>query len=199
MVVQKGRILESGPQLFRRQDEAEEPASMVPVPRASTATTSFETVNLDRKECTYSYFADPLYVFMDSEYNQYEIEARQPRRCAELPDDGMPLECVLRRAKRSRRNATTVVREVGTPNRRARRHLGQGHEAGHAKPHRVRTAGGRVRHIGDMIEIDTRTNEFKAGRKDSTQLEPILCRRRLAVLQHCLKACLRVLGLIESE
>ena len=34
----------------------------------------FEVLVLDRKEVTYSYFADPMYVFMDSEYNQYEIE-----------------------------------------------------------------------------------------------------------------------------
>jgi elongation factor P len=35
----------------------------------------FDMVVLDRKEATYSYFADPLYVFMDAEYNQYEVEA----------------------------------------------------------------------------------------------------------------------------
>jgi elongation factor P len=33
----------------------------------------FEIVMLDKKECTYSYYADPMYVFMDEEYNQYEI------------------------------------------------------------------------------------------------------------------------------
>jgi elongation factor P len=27
----------------------------------------FDQIILDRKECTYSYFADPLYVFMDTE------------------------------------------------------------------------------------------------------------------------------------
>ena len=31
-----------------------------------------EQVILDHKECTYSYFADPMYVFMDGEFNQYE-------------------------------------------------------------------------------------------------------------------------------
>ena len=35
----------------------------------------FEIVMLEKKECTYTYFADPMYVFMDAEYNQYEIEA----------------------------------------------------------------------------------------------------------------------------
>ena len=34
----------------------------------------FEVVVLERKEVTYSYFADPMYVFMDGEYNQYEVE-----------------------------------------------------------------------------------------------------------------------------
>ncbi|MGE5665290.1 MAG: elongation factor P, partial [Betaproteobacteria bacterium] len=34
----------------------------------------FELLMLDRKEVTYSYFADPMYVWMDADYNQYEIE-----------------------------------------------------------------------------------------------------------------------------
>src|SRR5512138_3109601 len=34
----------------------------------------FDQIILDKKECTYSYYADPMYVFMDSEYNQYEVE-----------------------------------------------------------------------------------------------------------------------------
>src|SRR5215208_3058883 len=34
----------------------------------------FDVVQLERKEVTYSYFADPMYVFMDSDFNQYEVE-----------------------------------------------------------------------------------------------------------------------------
>src|SRR5690625_905978 len=34
----------------------------------------FTMVVLEKKECTYSYFADPLYVFMDAEYNQSETD-----------------------------------------------------------------------------------------------------------------------------
>ncbi|MFZ9183311.1 MAG: elongation factor P, partial [Hylemonella sp.] len=34
-----------------------------------------DQIILDKKECTYSYFADPMYVCMDTEYNQYEVEA----------------------------------------------------------------------------------------------------------------------------
>ena len=32
-----------------------------------------ENVVLEKRECTYSYFADPMYIFMDEEYNQYEV------------------------------------------------------------------------------------------------------------------------------
>lgn len=35
----------------------------------------FEDIILDKKEVSYSYFGDPLYVWMDDEYNQYEVEA----------------------------------------------------------------------------------------------------------------------------
>ena len=34
----------------------------------------FEMVILEQKEVTYSYFADPMYVFVDSDYEQIEIE-----------------------------------------------------------------------------------------------------------------------------
>ena len=43
----------------------------------------FEVVVLDRKECTYSYFADPMYAFMDEEYNQYEVEEIGRASCRE--------------------------------------------------------------------------------------------------------------------
>ena len=34
-----------------------------------------DQIILEKKECTYSYFADPMYAFMDAEYNQFEVEA----------------------------------------------------------------------------------------------------------------------------
>ena len=42
----------------------------------------FEDIILERKPVTYSYFADPHYVWMDEEYNQYEVDAtrwKKPR------------------------------------------------------------------------------------------------------------------------
>src|SRR5512144_806757 len=40
-----------------------------------SADDKFDQIILERKECTYSYFSDPMYVFMDEEFNQYEVEA----------------------------------------------------------------------------------------------------------------------------
>ena len=48
-----------------------------------------EVVVLDRLDCTYSYFADPMYVFMDEEFNQYEVEADNLGETLGLNADGM--------------------------------------------------------------------------------------------------------------
>ncbi|HBT32439.1 MAG TPA: elongation factor P, partial [Pusillimonas sp.] len=49
----------------------------------------FDVVILDKKECTYSYFADPMYVFMDEEYNQYEVEADSMGDALAYLEEGM--------------------------------------------------------------------------------------------------------------
>ena len=48
-----------------------------------------DQVILDKKECTYSYFADPMYVFMDAEYNQFEVEAENMGDTLSYLEDGM--------------------------------------------------------------------------------------------------------------
>ena len=123
----------------------------------------FETVSLERKECTYSYFADPLYVFMDSDYNQYEIEADNLGDALNYLDDGMPLQVVFYDGKAiSVEMPTTVVREVEYTEPAVR-----GDTSGKVmKPARIKPTGYELPvaafvDIGDMIEIDTRTNEFK--------------------------------------
>jgi elongation factor P len=123
----------------------------------------FETVNLDRKECTYSYFADPLYVFMDGEYNQYEVEGDNLGDALNYLDVGMPVEVVFYDGKAiSVEMPTTVVREVEYTEPAVR-----GDTSGKVmKPARIKPTGFELPvaafvEIGDMIEIDTRTNEFK--------------------------------------
>jgi elongation factor P len=123
----------------------------------------FETVNLDRKECTYSYFADPLYVFMDGEYNQYEVEGDNLGDALNYLDDGMPVEVVFYDGKAiSVDMPTTVIREVEYTEPAVR-----GDTSGKVmKPARIKPTGFELPvaafvDIGDKIEIDTRTNEFK--------------------------------------
>lgn len=53
----------------------------------------FDVIVLDRKDCTYSYFADPMYVFMDTEYNQYEVEADNLGDTINYIVDGMEDVC----------------------------------------------------------------------------------------------------------
>ncbi|MCA1978163.1 MAG: elongation factor P [Thiobacillus sp.] len=123
----------------------------------------FDTVTLDRKECTYSYFADPLYVFMDSEYNQYEVEGDNLGDALNYLDDGMQVEVVFYDGKAiSVEMPTTVIREVEYTEPAVR-----GDTSGKVmKPARIKPTGFELPvaafvEIGDMIEIDTRTNEFK--------------------------------------
>src|ERR1700693_128084 len=73
----------------------------------------FEQIMLDRKEVTYSYFADPMYVFMDGEYNQYEIEAESMGDAINYIEDNMACEVVFYNDKAiSVELPNTIVREV---------------------------------------------------------------------------------------
>ena len=54
-----------------------------------------DQIILDKKECTYSYFADPMYAFMDAEYNQFEVESENMGDAIQYLEDGMPVEVVF--------------------------------------------------------------------------------------------------------
>ena len=53
------------------------------------AADKMDVVVLDKKRVTYSYFGDPMYVFMDEDYNQYEIEAENMGDALNYLEDGM--------------------------------------------------------------------------------------------------------------
>ena len=73
----------------------------------------FDVVVLDKKEVTFSYFADPLYVLMDADYNQYEVEAENMGDALNYIEDGMPCEVVFYNEKAiSVELPNTVIREV---------------------------------------------------------------------------------------
>src|SRR5690606_14296923 len=73
----------------------------------------FEVVVLENKECTYSYYADPMYVFMDGEYNQYEVEAESMGDALNYLEEGMQVEVVFYDGRAiSVSLPTIVVREI---------------------------------------------------------------------------------------
>jgi elongation factor P len=122
----------------------------------------FEQIMLDRKEVTYSYFADPMYVFMDGEYNQYEIEAESMGDAINYIEDGMACEVVFYNDKAiSVELPNTIVREVIYTEPAVR-----GDTSGKVmKPAKINTGFelpvAAFIEIGDKIEIDTRSNEFR--------------------------------------
>ncbi|HXC40271.1 MAG TPA: elongation factor P [Burkholderiales bacterium] len=126
----------------------------------------FEMVNLERKEVTYSYFADPFYVFMDADYNQFEIEADSMGDALNYLEEGMPCEVVLYQEKPiSVDIPQTVVRDIEYTEPAVR-----GDTSGKVlKPARLKT-GFEIQvplfcETGDRIEIDTRTGEYRARSK----------------------------------
>ena len=124
----------------------------------------FDVVVLDRKQCNYSYFADPMYVFMDQEFEQYEIEAENMGDALNYIVDGMEdiCEVTFYNGKAiSVEMPTMVVREVEYTEPAV-----NGDTSGKVmKP--ARLIGGAEISVpafvenGDKIEIDTRTNEFR--------------------------------------
>ncbi len=124
----------------------------------------FEQVILDKKECTYSYFADPMYVFMDADYNQYEVEAEYMSDALPYLDDGMPIEVVFYEGKAlSIALPNYVVREVEYTEPAVK-----GDTSGKVmKPARILPTGHEIQvpafvEIGDKIEIDTTTGEYRS-------------------------------------
>ena len=122
----------------------------------------FDVVMLDRKEVTYSYFADPLYVFMDADYNQYEVESENMGDAIHYLEDGMACEAVFYEGKAiSVELPTTIVREVTYTEPAVK-----GDTSGKVlKPAKIATGFDVSVPLfvaqGDKIEIDTRTGEYK--------------------------------------
>ena len=123
----------------------------------------FDIVVLDKKEVTYSYFAEPMYVFMDAEYNQYEIEAETMVDALNFLEDGMPCEVVFYNGKAiSVELPNTVVREIVYTEPAVK-----GDTSGKVMKNAKITTGFELQvplfcEIGEKIEIDTRTLEYRS-------------------------------------
>ena len=121
-----------------------------------------DQIVLEKKDCTYSYFADPMYVFMDDEYNQFEVEAENMGDAIQYLEEAMPVEVVFYDGKAiSVELPTSVVREVVYTEPAVK-----GDTSGKiTKPAKLATGFEVPVPIfvatGDKIEIDTRTHEYR--------------------------------------
>ena len=127
----------------------------------------FDVVVLDKKPVTYSYFADPLFVFMDTDYNQYEIEEENLGEALHYLKDGMECEAVFYDGRAiSVELPTTIARQIVYSEPAVK-----GNTSGNVlKEAKLENAIEAHRHsiqvplfvsTDDVIEIDTRTNEYK--------------------------------------
>ena len=122
----------------------------------------FDVVQLERKEVTYSYFSDPLYVFMDSEYNQFEVEGENMGDALNYLNDGMPCDVIFYDGKAiSVEVPTSVNREITWTEPAVK-----GDTSGKVlKPAKIATGFEIGVPIfvaqGDVVEIDTRTGEYR--------------------------------------
>jgi elongation factor P len=126
----------------------------------------FEVVMLDRKDVTYSYFADPSYVFMDEEYNQYEVDADSMGDALDYLEDGMAAQLVLFNERPiAVEIPVTVVREIAHTEPAVR-----GDSSGKVLKSAKLKNGFEVQvplfcGIGDRIEINTETGEYRSRAK----------------------------------
>ena len=129
----------------------------------SKADEKYEVLVLDRKEVTYSYFADPMYVLMDTDYNQYEVEADNMGDALNYLEDGMPCEVVFYDGKAlSVELPTSLVREIEYTEPAVRGDTsGKIMKTARIKPTSYEIQVPAFVEIGDKIEIDTRTHEYR--------------------------------------
>ncbi|MDR2240120.1 MAG: elongation factor P [Zoogloeaceae bacterium] len=162
MVVQKAEYNKSGRNAAVVKMKLKNLLTDAPSENVFKADDKFEVVTLERKEVTYSYLADPMYVFMDAEYHQYEVEKENMEDALNYLEDGMACEVVFYNGKAiSVELPTSVVREITYTEPAVR-----GDTSGKVlKPARIAT-GFEVPvplfcETGDKIEIDTRTGEYR--------------------------------------
>ena len=123
---------------------------------------------LDRAKVTYSYFSEPNYVFMDEEFNQYELNQDDLESVLPFIFDGMTdvCEAVFFEGKVvSVDLPTTIVRQITYTEGSAR-----GDTSGKVMKPAKLSNGTEVKvadfcEIDDWIEIDTRTGEYKSRAK----------------------------------
>jgi elongation factor P len=121
----------------------------------------FEDIILETKEVTYSYEAGDMYVFMDSEYNQYELSKEDIEGVLKYLEEQMTCEVTFYEGRPiSVVPPTKVVREVIYTEPAVR-----GDTSGRVMKAAKLPSGYEIQvpafvETGEKIEIDTRTDEY---------------------------------------
>lgn len=162
MVVQKAEFSKSGRNASVVKMKLRNLLSGTGTETIYRADEKFETIQLDKKEVTYSYFSDPMYVFMDGEFNQYEVEKESMGDALNYLEEGLTCEITFYEGRAiAVELPNTVVREVVYTEPAVK-----GDTSGKVlKP--AKLANGFEVQVplfvttGDRIEIDTRTGEYR--------------------------------------
>ena len=124
-----------------------------------------EGIMLEKKQCTYSYFAQPNHVFVDTEFNQYEIDAETIADLEKYitPDmqdvcevtfyEGQPISVVLPKIITREVEYTEPVIRGDTSGKITKTAV--------LKDTKHELQVSAFVGIGDKIEIDTETGEFR--------------------------------------
>lgn len=162
MVVQKAEFSKSGRNASVVKMKMRNLLTGSPSESVYRADEKFDVVNLERKDVTFSYFSDPLYVFMDEEFNQHEVEKDNLGDALNYLEEGMPCEIVLYQERAiSVEIPQSVERDIEYTEPAVR-----GDTSGKVlKPAKLKT--GFIVQVplfcatGDKIEIDSRTGEYR--------------------------------------
>lgn len=162
MVVQKAEFTKSGRNASVVKMKLKNLLSGSGTETVYRADEKFDVVQLEKKQATYSYFSDPMYVFMDAEFNQYDVEKDSMGDALNYLEDGLECELTFYEGRAiSVEMPTSVVREVTYTEPAVK-----GDTSGKVmKPAKLPT-GFEVQvplfvNTGDRIEVDTRTGEYR--------------------------------------
>ncbi len=162
MVVQKAEFTKSGRNASVVKMKLKNLLSGSGTETVYRADEKFDVVQLEKKRATYSYFQDPMYVFMDAEFNQYEVEKESMGDALAFLEDGLECELTFYGGRAiSVELPNSVMREISYTEPAVK-----GDTSGKVmKPAKLAT-GYEVQvplfvNTGDRIEIDTRTGEYR--------------------------------------
>lgn len=121
-----------------------------------------EQVILERKEVTFSYYADPTYVFVDADFNSFDMDVDSLGDAINYLEDGMPGQITLYEGRAiSVELPNSLVREIEYTEPAVR-----GDTSGKVLKPATLKNGFKIAvplfcETGDKIEIDTTTGDYR--------------------------------------